>query len=77
MLEGGVDSDDVYNFSWFNYGFLTVGYQFYLSSDNQKRIYACRSRVAQRRQHCYYRCGIRAFGFFPKIGKERTTERNP
>jgi len=28
MLEGGVDSDDVYNFSWFNYGFLTVGYQF-------------------------------------------------
>ncbi|MGD9308966.1 MAG: hypothetical protein PVG51_07510 [Desulfosarcina sp.] len=27
-LEGGVDSDDVYNFSWFNYGFLTVGYQF-------------------------------------------------
>ena len=28
VLEGGVDSDDVYNFSWFNYGFLTVGYQF-------------------------------------------------
>jgi hypothetical protein len=28
MLEGGVDSDDVYNFSWFNYGFLNVGYQF-------------------------------------------------
>lgn len=28
MLEGGVDSDDVYNFSWFNYGFLTVGYNF-------------------------------------------------
>jgi len=28
MLEGGVDSDDVYNFSWFNYGFLTMGYQF-------------------------------------------------
>jgi hypothetical protein len=28
MLEGGVDSDDVYNFSWFHYGFLTVGYQF-------------------------------------------------
>ena len=28
MLEGGVDSDDIYNFSWFNYGFLTVGYQF-------------------------------------------------
>jgi len=28
MLEGGVDSDDVYNFSWFNYGFVTVGYQF-------------------------------------------------
>ena len=27
MLEGGVDSDDVYNFSWFNYGFLTAGYQ--------------------------------------------------
>ena len=27
-IEGGVDSDDVYNFSWFNYGFLTVGYQF-------------------------------------------------
>ena len=28
MLEGGADTDDVYNFSWFNYGFLTVGYQF-------------------------------------------------
>ncbi len=28
MLEGGVDSDDVYNFSWFNYGFVTLGYQF-------------------------------------------------
>ena len=28
MLEGGVDGDDVYNFSWFNYGFATVGYQF-------------------------------------------------
>ena len=27
-LEGGVDSDDVYNFSWFNYAFLTVGYRF-------------------------------------------------
>jgi len=23
MLEGGVASDDVYNFSWFNYGFIT------------------------------------------------------
>jgi hypothetical protein len=28
MLEGGVDNDDVYNFSWFHYGFFTVGYQF-------------------------------------------------
>jgi hypothetical protein len=28
MLEGGVDSDDVYNFSWLNYGFFTLGYQF-------------------------------------------------
>ena len=28
MLEGGVDNDDVYNFSWFNYGFITLGYQF-------------------------------------------------
>ena len=28
ILEGGADTDDVYNFSWFNYGFLTVGYQF-------------------------------------------------
>jgi hypothetical protein len=28
MLEGGVDNDDVYNFSWFNYGFLTIGYRF-------------------------------------------------
>jgi len=28
MLEGVVDSDDVNNFSWSNYGFLTVGYQF-------------------------------------------------
>lgn len=28
MLEGGVDSDDTYNFSLFNYGFFTVGYQF-------------------------------------------------
>jgi hypothetical protein len=27
-LEGGVDNDDVYNFSWFNYAILTVGYQF-------------------------------------------------
>jgi hypothetical protein len=27
-LEGGVDSDDVYNFSWFHYGLLTVRYQF-------------------------------------------------
>jgi hypothetical protein len=27
-LEGGVDTDDTYNFSWFNYGFLTLGYQF-------------------------------------------------
>jgi hypothetical protein len=27
-LEGGVDSDDVYNFSWFHYALLTVGYQF-------------------------------------------------
>ena len=27
-LEGGVDSDDEYNFSWFNYAFVTVGYQF-------------------------------------------------
>jgi hypothetical protein len=28
MLEGGSDTDDVYTFSWFNYGLLTVGYQF-------------------------------------------------
>ena len=28
MLEGGVDNDEVYNFTWFNYGFLTVGCQF-------------------------------------------------
>ncbi len=28
MLEGGSDTDDVYTFSWFNYGFATVGYQF-------------------------------------------------
>lgn len=28
VLEGGVDTDDVYNFSWFNFAFLTVGYQF-------------------------------------------------
>ena len=28
MLEGGSDTDDVYTFSWFNYGFVTVGYQF-------------------------------------------------
>jgi hypothetical protein len=28
MLEGGVDNADVYNFSWFNYGFLSAGYQF-------------------------------------------------
>ena len=27
-LEGGVDTDDTYNFSWFNYAFLTVGYRF-------------------------------------------------
>ena len=27
-LEGGVDTDDVYNFSWFNYAFISVGYQF-------------------------------------------------
>lgn len=27
-LEGGVDSDEVYNFSWFNYAFLTVSYGF-------------------------------------------------
>lgn len=25
MLEGGVDNYDVYNSSWFNDGFLTVG----------------------------------------------------
>lgn len=28
MLEGGVDNDEVYNFSWFNFAFLTVGYLF-------------------------------------------------
>lgn len=28
MLEGGVDNDDVYNFSWFNYAIFTVGYRF-------------------------------------------------
>ena len=27
-LEGGVDTDDVYNFSWFNYVFASVGYRF-------------------------------------------------
>ena len=27
-LEGGADNDDVYNFSWFNYAFVTIGYQF-------------------------------------------------
>jgi hypothetical protein len=27
-LEGGVDSDDVYSFSWFHFAFLTLGYQF-------------------------------------------------
>lgn len=27
-LEGGVDSDDVYNFSWFHYALLTMGYRF-------------------------------------------------
>ncbi|MCJ8499857.1 DUF481 domain-containing protein [Desulfatitalea alkaliphila] len=27
-LEGGADSDDVYNFSWFHYALLTLGYQF-------------------------------------------------
>ncbi len=28
MLEGGVDSDSVYNFSWFHYALVTLGYQF-------------------------------------------------
>ena len=28
MLEGGADTDEVYNFSWFHYGLLTVGYAF-------------------------------------------------
>jgi len=28
MLEGGADNNDVYNFAWFNYAFLTVGYRF-------------------------------------------------
>jgi hypothetical protein len=27
-LEGGVDSDDVYNFAWFNTAFLSVNYRF-------------------------------------------------
>lgn len=27
-LEGGADNDDVYNFSWFNYGVFTIGYRF-------------------------------------------------
>jgi hypothetical protein len=28
LLEGGADTDEVYNFSWFNYAIVTVGYQF-------------------------------------------------
>ncbi len=28
LLEGGVDTDDVYNFAWVNYLLLEVGYQF-------------------------------------------------
>lgn len=28
VLEGGVDNDDVYNFAWFNYAMLSVGYSF-------------------------------------------------
>ena len=28
VLEGGADTDDVYNFSWFNYALLTVSYHF-------------------------------------------------
>lgn len=27
-LEGGADNDEVYNFAWFNYLFLSVGYRF-------------------------------------------------
>lgn len=27
-LEGGADNDDVYNFSWFNYAFFSIGYRF-------------------------------------------------
>ncbi len=28
LLEGGVDTDDVYNFAWINYLLLEVGYRF-------------------------------------------------
>jgi hypothetical protein len=27
-LEGGVDTDEVYNFSWFQYAFLSAGFRF-------------------------------------------------
>ena len=27
-LEGGVDNDTAYNFAWFHYAFLSVGYRF-------------------------------------------------
>jgi hypothetical protein len=27
-LEGGVDNDTVYNFAWFHYAFISIGYQF-------------------------------------------------
>ncbi|WP_455206185.1 hypothetical protein [Kaarinaea lacus] len=27
-LEGGADNDEVYNFAWFNYAFLSIGYRF-------------------------------------------------
>ena len=28
LLEGGADNDTVYNFAWFNFAFLSVGYRF-------------------------------------------------
>jgi len=28
ILEGGADNDTVYNFAWFNFAFLSVGYRF-------------------------------------------------
>ena len=28
ILEGGADNDDVYNFAWFNYALISLGYRF-------------------------------------------------